>query len=68
MPLLSPLSVEVEGWSEPTDLPWHWVRLSIVAAPGGKGIILVMPTSLSSACPALISASSGACFRIAVHL
>lgn len=32
-----------------------------------SGVILVIPTSLSSGCPALISASSGACPRVAAH-
>lgn len=59
------------SWTKPTDPPWDWARLPpIVAAPRGRelsGVILVMTTSLNSIRPALISASSGACLRIAAH-
>lgn len=38
MSLLPPISVEVEGCTEPTDPPWNWARLCpIVAAPGLGG-------------------------------
>lgn len=46
----------------------HWSPT--VAAPVGRGLSgvgLVMSKSLSSACPALVSAFSGACLRITAH-
>lgn len=67
----SPLSIEVEVGQSPL-IP-HGTGQDpppIVAAPGARelsGVILVMSTSLSSTHPALISASSGACLRIAAH-